>query len=103
MQFHLDVQEEQLRSGMRPGDQGFALDPEDHHGILTTIEDGKPVRRVHPTIEPPTYVDYYRILSDALKESGDIPVKAEDARDVLRIIELAKQSSDEGRTIDVSG
>lgn len=30
--FHLDVQEDQLRSGMRPGDEGYGIDPEDHWG-----------------------------------------------------------------------
>lgn len=28
-------------------------------------------------------------------------VKAEEARDVIRLIELAKRSSDEGKTVDV--
>lgn len=30
--FHLDVQEDQLKAGMRPGQGGFAVEPQDHHG-----------------------------------------------------------------------
>lgn len=30
--FHLDVQEDQLKAGMKPGDEGFAVEPEGHHG-----------------------------------------------------------------------
>ena len=70
-------------------------------GTLTTIENGKPVRKVYPTIQPPTYVEYYRTLAKALRGEGEVPVKPEDARDVLQIIELAKQSSSEGRTLEV--
>lgn len=90
-----------MKEGMRPGDKGFAEDPESHHGLLTTIENGKPVRKVYPTVKPPTYVEYYKVFARALKGEGDVPVKAEDARDVLRIIETAKQSSDQGKTIEV--
>ena len=77
------------------------MDPEDHYGSLTTIENGKAVRKVHPTIQPPTYAEYYRTFAKALKGEGEVPVKPEDARNVLRIIELAKQSSNAGKTLDV--
>lgn len=30
--FHLDVQEDQLKAGMRPGDKSYGVDPEDHYG-----------------------------------------------------------------------
>ncbi|KAK3708314.1 hypothetical protein LTR37_011579 [Vermiconidia calcicola] len=100
--FHLDVQEDQLKDGLRPGDKGFGEDPESHYGTLTTLEDGGPVQRTSPTIlPPPTYVEYYRILAKAMKGGGEVPVKAEEARDVLSIIELARQSSEGGRTLSV--
>lgn len=36
--FHLDVQEDQLKAGQRPGDKGFAEDPESHFGKFDSIE-----------------------------------------------------------------
>ncbi|KJX95794.1 NAD binding Rossmann fold oxidoreductase like protein [Zymoseptoria brevis] len=102
--FHLDVQEDQLRlNGMRPGDEGFGVEPESHHGTLITVayEKAKPVRKTYPTVEPLTYVDYYKTFARALKGEGKVPVAPEDARDVLRLLELALQSSKEGRTIEV--
>ena len=99
--FHLDVQEDQLRQGKRPGDNGFGEDPEDHFGILTTDESGEMVRKVYPTVKPPTYTSFYRAVAAALKEDNDVPVKPEDARDVLRIIEAAQMSSVEGKTVDM--
>lgn len=100
-QYHLDVQEDNLKAGARPGDKDFGVDPESHCGRITTLEDGKPRRSVYHTVEPVTYVEYYRQFGKALRGEGDVPVKPEDAADVLRIIELALQSSKEGRTIDV--
>lgn len=71
-------------------------------GTLTTYKDGKLSSERYSTISPPpTYVEYYRIFAKALKGEGDVPVKPEDARDVLRIIELAKESSEKGATLQV--
>lgn len=102
MQFHFDPQEDQLRlSGIRPGHKEFGVEPESHHGTLTTVEYEKatPVRKTYPTISPPTYVDYYRVFAKALRGEGPAPVSADDARDVLRILEQALQSSKQERTV----
>jgi predicted dehydrogenase len=122
-QFHLDVQEDQLKDGARPGDKDFGEEPESHFGMyrlptvnvgrvckarsaddtqqgtLTTMSDGAPTRSTVPTVQPPTYVEYYRVLAKALRGEGESPVKPEGARDVLRIIEAAIESSKESRTI----
>lgn len=99
--YHLDVQEDQLLAGLRPGQEGYGVDPESHHGTLTLLEDGKPVRKTHATLAPKTYVEYYRVLEKALKGEGEVPVKAQEAADVIRLIELAIESSKQGRTLDV--
>lgn len=111
------MQEDQLKSGARPGDKGFGEDPEDHFGktqctraeakcadinlagTLTTVSDGGPTRDVVPTVQPPTYVEFYRGIAKALTGEGESPVKPEGARDVLRIVEAAIESSKEERTI----
>lgn len=61
--------------------------------------DGKPKQQVYPTIEAPTYVGYYRDFAQALEGKRGVPVTAEDARDVLKIIEAAIKSSKEERSI----
>ena len=63
------------------------------------MKDGAPSQSVLPTVSALTYVEYYRVLAKALKGEGESPVKPEEARDVLRIIEAAIASSKEGRTI----
>lgn len=71
-------------------------------GTLTTIlADGTPKRQVLPTAEPPTYSEYYRHLARALAGQDDVPVSGAEASVVIRIIELAVESSKQGRTLDV--
>ncbi|KAL5360414.1 hypothetical protein BJX96DRAFT_150310 [Aspergillus floccosus] len=99
--FHLDCQEDQLKSGMKPSDNGYGREPSERYGFLTTIQNGKPVKEVYPTVEPPTYTEYYRKLARALAGEGDLPASGAEARDVIRLIELAKESSRLGQTMQV--
>lgn len=102
--FHLDVQEDQLRlHGIGPGHKDFGVDPESHYGTLIHVpyEKAKHEVRKYPTVTPVTYVEYYRIFAKALKGEGEVPVKAEEAWDVLNIIEAALLSSKEGRTVEL--
>ncbi|KAL4980150.1 hypothetical protein BDW66DRAFT_125741 [Aspergillus desertorum] len=98
--FHLDCQEDQLKAGMRPGDSGYGREPSERYGTLTTIKDGKPVREVTPTVEPPTWSEYYRKMARALAGEGELPASGEEAAEVIRLIELAQESSKQGKTLD---
>lgn len=44
---------------------------------------------------------FYREFAKALLGEGEVPVKPEDASAVIRLIELARKSSREGRTLDI--
>jgi len=99
---HLDCQEDQLKEGLRPGAKEYGHETSDKYGTLTTIlADGTPKRQVLPTAEPPTYSEYYRHLARALAGQDDVPVSGAEASVVIRIIELALESSKQGRTLDV--
>ncbi|OGE56888.1 hypothetical protein PENARI_c002G01717 [Penicillium arizonense] len=99
--FHLDIQEDQLKAGIMPADNGYGREPSERYGTLTTIQGGKPVKEVVPTVEPPTYTEYYRKLVRALGGDGALPASGAEAREVIRLIELARESSRTGRTLDV--
>lgn len=99
--YHLDCQEDQLKAGLKPGDKGFGIEDENLSGQFTVMEAGGPKTTVHKNIEPETYAALYSGFAKAI-ESGDaglVPVKAEESRDVLRIIEAAIESAKEGRTV----
>ena len=61
----------------------------------------KPVSTVHATADYPTYREFYMQLARALAGKGDVPVKPEEASAVIMLIELARQSSASGKTLDV--
>ena len=84
-----------------PQDKGYGREPSERYGALTTIQNGKPVKEVVPTVEPPTYTEYYRKLVRALNGEGNLPASGAEAREVIRLIELARESSRTGRTLDV--
>ena len=44
---------------------------------------------------------FYSMFAKALAGQGDVPVKAEGASAVIRLIELARESSQSGKTLDV--
>ncbi|KAL8804559.1 MAG: hypothetical protein Q9182_002474 [Xanthomendoza sp. 2 TL-2023] len=126
--FHEDCQEAHLTAGQKPSSPGFGIEPQDHHGsptpnhlltasmallathlttptgTLTTLHNNTLTPTRHPTHRPTvpkTYQAIYSQFALAMAGKGDVPVKADDARTVIRLIELAKQSSNEGRTLDV--
>ncbi len=94
VKYGMDVQEEALRSGATPRDQGWGVEPESAWGRLGTPGD---VRRV-PTA-PGAYQDFYREIRDALRRGTPPPVTIDQAIDVLAVIEAARRSAVEGVTI----
>lgn len=99
----LDPQEDQLRKeGVKLGDRGYGIEGKEWWGQLTSLEDGKTVRKNVETVEPPTYCEFYSRLAKALRgEKGMLPVQSEEAALVIRLIELARESSQSGKTLVV--
>lgn len=96
----LDTQEPQLRhQGMSVDDPKFGHeDPEWDGRLEVPGPDGKTVdEKPYPNVEPVTYKKIYELFAHALAtgKEEDNPVPATQARDVLKIIEAAKES---GRT-----
>lgn len=101
MKYHMDVQEDHLKAGKKPGDTGFGIEKGKSHGFLTTIKDGQPSREVRQLNEPLTYSTFYSGFAKALAGRGEVPVKPESASAVIRLIELARRSSEQERTLQV--
>jgi predicted dehydrogenase len=93
--YHLDIQEDQLKAGMKPGDKGFGIESDEVSGTLVVQEGGKPVGKKFKNVEPLTYGSLYEGFRKAIEGGGEaaVPVKASEARDVLKIIEAARESA----------
>ena len=68
---------------------------------MIILEGGKPVGRVQKNVEPETYASLYSGFAKAIDGGGEVevPVKASEARDVLRIIEAARESAKNGKSV----
>jgi scyllo-inositol 2-dehydrogenase (NADP+) len=93
VKYGLDPQEAALRDGARPG-PGWGTEPEELRGLLGAGEDVRPVETL-----PGDYPAYYAGIAAALREGAPAPVEAADAVAALRVLEAAKESAAQGRTI----
>ncbi len=91
----LDPQEAQLKGGMDPRNVKFGID--EHSGTLV-FGDGR--RREVPP-EPGRYLCFYERVAAAILDGAPVPVSAEDARDGLLIIDLARRAALQGRLLAV--
>ncbi|KAJ5318863.1 hypothetical protein MYU51_012697 [Penicillium brevicompactum] len=99
---HFDVQEEHLKAGKRPGDDGYGVEPSERFGTLTQAQpDGTFESEAVPTVDAPLYTDFYDKLAKALAGEGNVPVDPSESAIIIRLIELAIQSSETGKTLDI--
>ncbi len=86
----LDVQEDALRAGARPGDPGFGEEPPEAWGLLGTEGDAQPVET-----SPGRYVEFYELMERSIRTGGGEPppVPLEAGIATLRVIEAAQASA----------
>lgn len=106
-----DPQEGQTSKGLTPADRQYGVEDESIHGELTTTkqfhDNQKKVTALggnevytgrFPSLKG-SYADYYEDVVKAIRKEGPVIITPQHARDGLRIIELGRQSADEGRTL----
>ncbi|EFY88373.1 NAD binding Rossmann fold oxidoreductase [Metarhizium acridum CQMa 102] len=93
--------EDQLKAGVKPTAAGFGREDPGRMRLVRVADDGAIREEKVPDLEPETYRAFYAAFARAL-ETGreeDLPVKASEARDVLRIIEAVVESAKTGRDV----
>ncbi|KAI1390453.1 NAD(P)-binding protein [Hypoxylon trugodes] len=101
----LDPQEPQLKSGMKTDDAKFGWEDPEWNGKLTIVNnDGSITMQDHPNVEPETYRKFYDLFGEAVVQNSEqlVPVPASQARDVLKVIEAAKESARSRRVVELS-
>jgi predicted dehydrogenase len=94
--YGLDVQEPQIKAGLRPGDAGWGEEPAADAGKLGVGSDVETV----PT-ETGRYEQFYAQVRDALRGEGEFPVDPESSVAALRVIEAAHRSGVEGTVVEL--
>lgn len=96
----MDPQENALRSGALPTDQGFGEESEANWGLLNSEAGQLHFRGKIQTLKG-SYESYYENVCEAIKGKKEPAVTAEQAGQTIKLIELARQSSLDGRTIKI--
>lgn len=90
----LDPQEDALRAGQKPLGENWGLESEALYGVVAKA-DGQ---RTYPTLAG-NYQLFYQHLVAALQQGKASPVSVTQALQGIRLIELAQQSQQLGRTV----
>src|ERR1700686_425396 len=87
-----DPQEINLRRGHVPESGPWGGEPEEDWGVLTTMENDVVTKRSVPS-STCDYRDYYANVRDAILGRATLAVSPEHALDVMRVLEMAQESS----------
>ncbi|REE69539.1 putative dehydrogenase [Paenibacillus taihuensis] len=101
IKYGVDPQEPALINGGQPNTPHWGKEPRELWGKLNTSIGGLHVEGVVETIAG-SYADYYKNVYEHIIGQAELEVKPEQARDAIRIIELALQSSEEGRKLPIT-
>ena len=93
-----DSQEEALKLGLKPKDlPDWGMEPQEIWGKLNTVEESLFVQS-----ERGNFTKFYENIYNAITGKEDLLVKPEEARDVIKVIELALKSQAEKRRVAFS-
>lgn len=94
-----DVQTRDVKAGRRPADDpsGWGYEPEQHWGRLRTAAG----ERVVPSVQG-NHAGYYTAFARAVAAGTPVPVPVADAIEVLRVLDAARTSAEEHRTVELT-
>ena len=95
-----NVQEEMLQAGNIPGGSDWGTEPESERGLLHTEKNGEVIREYIKS-EQGNYNEYYDGIHESIRNDKPLPVKAEDALNVIKIIEAAYKSNETKCLVDL--
>ncbi|EPT0358901.1 oxidoreductase [Enterobacter cloacae subsp. dissolvens] len=96
VKFGLDPQEERLKNGERLPQEDWGYDMRD--GVVTKVEGETLVEETLLTI-PGNYPAYYAAVRDALNGTGENPIPASQAIQIMELIELGIESAKHRATL----
>lgn len=100
LKWGIDPQEQDLKDGYLPGFEGWGEEDPEEWGLLNTNLNGLHYEGNIETI-PGNYPAFYENIHDCLRNNAKPRVTAEEAANVIKIIEAARRSFDEKREVGV--
>ncbi len=101
VKYGIDPQEEMLKEGLMPDLKDWGKDDPDYWGILNAEMHGQQFYGNIET-EPGNYMGFYENVHEVIMKGAEQAVRPEEARNVIRIIELAFESSRSGAVVKLS-
>ena len=102
IKYGMDVQEAALKEGALPvGDENWGVEPVALHGTINTDINGMHIRGIVES-EKGDYRKYYENVYNAIIGKEDLIVKPEEARNTIRIIQLAMESNNKKQTVQLT-
>lgn len=98
LKWGIDPQEQDLKQGKLPDEANWGFDIPEYYGRLNTELRGLHFEGKLETL-PGNYNIFYQNIFNAIRKKEELMVKAEEAAQVIEIIEAAMQSSDVGREV----
>lgn len=93
VKYGLDTQEDSLKAGKSVGEDNWG---QDCNGILTPVADADALDAVSQPTLSGRYEAFYEGMAAAIRGHGPLPVTPEDALNVMRILDLGRQSATDG-------
>ncbi len=100
VKYGIDPQEDMLKAGFMPYGDDWGKENEEDWGFINTENNDLHLEGSIETLAG-DYPAFYNNIAMAIKEGKPLAVKAEEAMNVIKIIELAMQSHEEKRTIEL--
>ncbi len=100
IKYGTDPQEARLRQGDMPGGEGWGREDPGNYGLITFEDEFEDYDGKVETL-PGNYMAFYENVHAVLTGDAAPAITPAEARDVIRIIELARESNERGEAIQV--
>jgi predicted dehydrogenase len=101
VKYGLDPQEQALKDKVNPRSVGFGTEPKQWWGTLNTTINGAGYHGPLETVAG-NYLAFYDNLYASIREGKSLAVKADEARDVIRLIEACFESASNRCAVKIS-
>ena len=92
VKYGIDPQEQDLKDGKLPNAKGWGKEYEQWWGKINSTIDGVHVEKKIETL-PGDYMEFYNNVYDAIRNKASLCVKPEEAKEVVRLIEVCYESN----------